>query len=134
MRAMNSKIGQQVTLTLKNTSPARQAGDSEFYEITGTVLNPLHKGCYKEPDQDMFFLSVPHTEVSIRAISIKKVLKINGAPVDHAPQEVKTWKVKGTKGDIYTVTRDTSGHYTCDCSGFGFRKYCRHVDEVKSSN
>jgi hypothetical protein len=40
-----------------------------------------------------------------------------------------TWKVKGSKGDSYTVTVG-SGKIHCTCSGFQFRKSCKHVKEV----
>jgi hypothetical protein len=40
------------------------------------------------------------------------------------------WKVKGSKGDTYTVSI-TNNQWNCTCSGFGFRRKCKHVDEIK---
>jgi hypothetical protein len=41
-----------------------------------------------------------------------------------------TWKVKGSKGDIYTVEKTEHG-MVCSCSGFKFRGRCRHISEIK---
>lgn len=41
------------------------------------------------------------------------------------------WKVKGSKGDSYTVTSQ-DGQWNCTCPGFGFRRKCKHIDEVKT--
>ena len=47
--------------------------------------------------------------------------------------EVLTYDVVGSKGDTYTVTNDR-GSWTCTCAGFGFRRKCRHITEVKNAN
>lgn len=39
-------------------------------------------------------------------------------------------EVRGSRGDIYTVTRDGS-RLTCSCSGYKFRGACRHITEVE---
>lgn len=39
-------------------------------------------------------------------------------------------EVRGSRGDIYTVTRD-GGRLTCSCSGYKFRGACRHIAEVE---
>jgi hypothetical protein len=41
------------------------------------------------------------------------------------------WKIKGSKGDVYTV-REVSPHiYTCDCPHYTYRKQiCKHIREV----
>jgi len=44
----------------------------------------------------------------------------------------ETWEVLGSKGNRYTVSRD-SGRWSCTCPGHGFRGRCRHVDEVSAS-
>ena len=43
-----------------------------------------------------------------------------------------TWQVKNSKGTgHYTVTFDKSG-WSCDCTGYSFRRKCRHIDEAKT--
>ena len=44
--------------------------------------------------------------------------------------ETKYWRVQGSK-TTYTVTRDESGKYSCECVGFKFRKYCKHIKKIK---
>ena len=53
----------------------------------------------------------------------------------NAPQlvEVRTYEVQGSKGNTYTVV-DNKGTWTCTCPGFGFRRKCRHITEVKNAN
>jgi hypothetical protein len=42
--------------------------------------------------------------------------------------EGRTWVVKGSKGDEYTIT-EHSGNLSCTCSGFRFRGDCKHVKD-----
>jgi len=51
-------------------------------------------------------------------------------------QEVKSasdwvWSIENSKKNgYYTVTFDKRG-WNCSCSGFGFRRKCRHIEEAK---
>ena len=55
----------------------------------------------------------------------------------YKPREIKpvagekVWQVEGSKGNIYTV-RLSNGSYSCTCPGFGFRRKCRHITEIKN--
>lgn len=51
-------------------------------------------------------------------------------PADTKPTD-KTWEVKGSKGDVYTVSQ-LGALWTCTCSGYKFRGKCKHVDEIKA--
>ena len=42
----------------------------------------------------------------------------------------KTWSVKGSTGSIYTV-KLAGGSYSCSCAGFGYRRKCRHITEIR---
>ena len=44
----------------------------------------------------------------------------------------KTYKVKGSKGNVYSVVNDM-GFWTCSCPahGFGRGKDCKHITEIK---
>jgi len=46
------------------------------------------------------------------------------------PSGTKSWEVSGSKGAKYTV-RLANGSYTCTCTGFGFRRRCKHIEGVK---
>ena len=45
----------------------------------------------------------------------------------------RVWAVKGSKGAHYTV-RANQGRYTCTCPGFGCRRKCKHIEQVKKEN
>jgi len=45
----------------------------------------------------------------------------------------KVYKVKSSKGNKeYDVNMNISGSLECSCPGYGFRRRCRHIEEVKS--
>lgn len=46
----------------------------------------------------------------------------------------KVYKVMSSKGDKeYQVQMNASGSLECECPGYGFRRRCRHIDQVTSS-
>jgi hypothetical protein len=47
-------------------------------------------------------------------------------------QTPETHRVIGSKGDIYTVTKDTKGNYSCNCWGYKRAKdgKCKHIKTV----
>ena len=67
----------------------------------------------------------------VRVINLKLVRDISYSSGSSTAVDasVKTWEVKGSRGDRYLVTRDQQG-YSCDCKGFQFRRNCRHVQEA----
>jgi len=44
----------------------------------------------------------------------------------------KTWQVTGSKGNSYQVSV-SSNRWHCTCAGFGFRRKCTHIDQIKRS-
>ena len=48
-------------------------------------------------------------------------------------EENEEWQVTGSKGNLYTV-KMRSGLYSCTCPGFGFRRKCKHVTNIKLTN
>ena len=47
--------------------------------------------------------------------------------------DMEYWEIKGSTS-TYIVTKNLTGQFNCDCTGFRFRKYCKHVNEAKRSN
>ena len=45
----------------------------------------------------------------------------------------QSWAVKGSKGNEYKVSV-TDGVWSCTCAGFGFRRKCRHIQEIKDAS
>ena len=42
-----------------------------------------------------------------------------------------SWEVIGSKGAKYTV-KCRQGAYSCTCAGFGWRRKCKHVEQIKA--
>jgi hypothetical protein len=78
----------------------------------------------------------------VRVIEFDKVVKLNnqlihrdgkgGAKIPKSEsEEPKVIKVKGSKGNTYLITLFPTGKKTCTCPGFGFRKTCKHINELE---
>ena len=58
-------------------------------------------------------------------------------PAERKPEPVtgQSWKVRGSKGDEYTVTQHATDSrqifFSCTCPGYGFRRKCRHIKGIK---
>lgn len=94
----------------------------EFFEYEGEEVAVK----WLRPDQ--IALSTGNPEFPFRVISRNKIVSINNKPVEQKESQVKTFNVKGSKGDSYTVTIG-NGKSHCTCSGFQFRRTCKHVTE-----
>lgn len=95
----------------------------DFSVYEGTVLSP-----YKWLTPEQFCLSNDDPDWPIRVINAGRILEmdiINGTAKSVNSDLVIT-EVKGSKGDIYIVTRN-KGNYTCTCQGFQWRKSCKHI-------
>ena len=47
--------------------------------------------------------------------------------------DVRTYEVQGSTGNTYPVTQD-GDTWTCTCPGFGWRRKCRHITELKDAS
>lgn len=43
------------------------------------------------------------------------------------------WTISGSRGSAYNVSLK-GGQWDCSCTGWGFRRKCRHVEEAKNKN
>jgi hypothetical protein len=94
----------------------------EFFEYEGEEVQVK----WLMPTQ--IALSTGNPEFPFRVLDKSKIIAINNQAMKQ-DLSVKTFTVKGSKGDTYTVTVN-SGKMHCTCSGFQFRKSCKHVKEV----
>lgn len=69
-------------------------------------------------------------DTTLESISDYMVYKPRERPT--VPGE-NSWSVKGSKGNIYTV-KLSQGVYSCSCPGYGFRRKCRHITEIKNAS
>lgn len=106
---------------------------SDWFEETyiGTVL-PNHK----LTPTNSFVLNTPEdVNTKIREIDLGFVdglIYLDGSTTEkqQISNKVEVFLITGSKGTQYSVTK-TGNKYTCSCSGFQFRKKCRHIEEAK---
>lgn len=65
--------------------------------------------------------------------TLKDVNWISNRPKKEEPMIITTsrWPVVGSNGANYEV-RYEHGLWNCSCVGFGFRRKCKHIDQIKS--
>lgn len=95
----------------------------EFFEYEGEEVQVK----WLNPGQ--IALSTGNPEFPFRVLNRTTIVSINNQAVEQKESTVKTFTVKGSKGDTYTVTVNAGASH-CTCSGFQFRKSCKHVKEV----
>jgi len=69
----------------------------------------------------------------VRIIAREHIVKINGDTIEpkvSIPTTKRQFQVSGSNGNTYVVTVD-GAYKSCTCSGFQFRRNCRHIVEVK---
>ena len=71
---------------------------------------------------------VPVREISLDRVIALEFLDGQTAQKEQVKTDVEVKFAKGSKGNVYTVTRNGT-KYTCTCPGFVFRKHCKHVTE-----
>ena len=81
-------------------------------------------GWYKLPDDE------PTPELKDIGFYPWKAEKPNIPNIDSN----KVYKVTSSKGDKqYEVKMNATGSFECTCPGYGFRRKCRHINEVMGS-
>ena len=76
------------------------------------------------------WLEVPHDTTLDR---VDKYMVVDQRFTPAQSPDVRTYEVQGSTGNTYTVTQD-GDTWTCTCPGFGWRRKCRHINEVKNAS
>lgn len=124
-------VGDVVTVKVRNSlyhARDRYANGyvgPEFTEYTGEVV---HQKWYGD---DKIGLTTDMRHYPVRVIDKSRIVEVSGAKVDYVPVKSarETITVQGSKGNTYIVTKE-NGKATCSCPGYGFRKTCKHVQEL----
>ena len=124
-------VGNTVTVKVRNSlydvrdRYANGYVGPEFNEYTGIVV---HEKWYGD---DKIGLTTDMKHFPVRVLSRENIVEVSGAKFDYTPVKSsrETITVQGSKGNTYIVTKE-NGKATCTCPGFGFRKTCKHVQEV----
>jgi len=98
------------------------------HEITGEILNTIK---WLQPDE--IAVANPNHPNGFSILHKKNILWIKDLQGHKSTVKIdpdyKQWTVKGSKGNDYLVIRQ-KGQYNCNCTGFQYRKSCRHITEV----
>jgi hypothetical protein len=92
---------------------------SEFFTYSGNEVQLKHVGA------DSIALSTGILDFPVRVIPRAWIESIDGAAYTHTSSQTQTKIVKGSKGEEYVVTLGAKP--TCTCTGFQFRKTCKHI-------
>tara|TARA_B000000557_G_scaffold211467_1_gene177513 strand:+ start:541 stop:858 length:318 start_codon:yes stop_codon:yes gene_type:complete len=76
------------------------------------------------------WLEVPHDMTLDR---VDKYMVVDQRFTPAQSPDVRTYEVQGSTGSTYTVTQD-GDTWTCTCPGFGWRRKCRHITELKDAS
>lgn len=123
------KVGSQVRVTTRYRNHVLY-NTSEYVETTylGTVGS-----AHKLLSPNSFVLNTPNTpHFPKREINLAYVANIeymDGTKANKTASTDQIWAVKGSKGDVYTVTR-SNNQLSCSCVGFQFRRKCKHITMV----
>lgn len=91
----------------------------QFIHYTGNEVALKHVGA------DSIALSTGISDFPVRVIPRAWVISINGVAYTHTSSQTQTKIVKGSKGEEYVVTLGAKP--SCTCTGFQFRKTCKHI-------
>lgn len=124
--AVGTKV--KVTIHAKNDFYFRKS-DIEVQEYEGTVVKNFP---WQQPNT---MAMTGHADFPIRIIELKDVFDLQTADgtvgaKETVDNDVQSVEVKGSKGDVYTVTK-FGNKYSCTCPGFTFRGKCRHLEQLK---
>lgn len=91
---------------------------AETHSYTGDTVTVKHVG------SDSLALTTGNPEWPVRVVPRSWIMSIDGVPYSYSAAAV-TKTVKGSKGEVYTVT--LGARPSCTCTGFQFRKTCKHT-------
>lgn len=125
--------GCQVAITFEFPSYVIGSAKVSKTTITGVV----EKATKFTPPDFVRIVTDFDSPVRIREIPLNRITNLEYADGSIAIQEAvkdetQVWAVTGSKGSRYTVIR-TRNKWTCTCSGFQFRKSCRHIQELQNA-
>ena len=126
-------VGSRVAITFEFPSYVIGSPKVSKTTITGVV----EKVTKFTPPDFIRIVTDFDSPVRVREIPLHRVTNLEYADGRIAAQETvkedtETWSVAGSRGSRYTVIR-TRNKWTCTCTGFQFRKSCRHIQEIQNA-
>ena len=125
------KVGARVRVTTMypNTVVYRNSDNGYVtYTREGVVVQSIFRDPFmfavKTGDPDH-----PVSEYNAKSIHVVKIEVLKGSSMSVATDR-KAWKVKSSKGNKFYIVERVNGKFSCTCTGFEFRKDCKHIGAV----
>lgn len=125
------KVGSRVRVTTMYPNTYAYRGKDDNY-VTYTREGVVVQSIFRDPFMFAVKTGDPDHPVSEYNAKSQHVVRVDVLVGDSETVETKTkaWKVKSTDGKkFYLVTR-VGGKFNCTCTGFEFRKDCKHIGAV----
>jgi len=125
------KIGSRVRITTMYPNTYAYRGKDDNY-VTYVREGVVIKSIFNDPF--MFAVNTgasdhPVSEYNAKSQHLVKIEYVTGVAKNVAT-DTKAWKVKSTDGKKFYLVQRVDGKFSCTCTGFEFRKDCKHVGAV----
>lgn len=125
------KIGSRVRVTTMYPNTYAYRGENENF-VTYTREGVVVESIFKDPF--MFAVKTgasdhPVSEFNAKSQHVVHIEYIKGGATQVATDK-KAWKVKSSDGKKFYIVERVNGKFSCTCTGFEFRKDCKHVATV----
>jgi len=125
------KIGSRVRVTTMYPNTYAYRGKDDNY-VTYTREGVVVKSIFRDPF--MFAVETgapehPVSEFNAKSLHVVKIEVLKGSSTQVAT-DGKAWKVKSSKGNKFYIVERLNGKFSCTCTGFEFRKDCKHIGAV----
>jgi hypothetical protein len=125
------KIGSRVRVTTMYPNTYAYRGEDNNY-VTYTREGIVVKSIFRDPF--MFAVETgapdhPVSEYNAKSLHVVKIEVLKGSSAQVAT-DGKAWKVKSSDGKKFYIVERLNGKFSCTCTGFEFRKDCKHIGAV----
>ena len=125
------KVGSRVRITTMYPNHVVYRGDTNGY-VTYVREGIVVQSIFRDPF--MFAVKTgapehPVSEFNAKSQHVVKIEYVTGSATQVATDK-KAWKVKSTDGKKFYIVERVNGKFSCTCTGFEFRKDCKHIGLV----
>lgn len=125
------KIGSRVRVTTMYPNTYAYRGENDNY-VTYTREGVVVQSIFKDPFMFAVKTGAPDHPVSEFNAKSQHVVKIDvvKGETQQVATDTKAWKVKSSDGKKFYIVERVNGKFSCTCTGFEFRKDCKHIGAV----
>ena len=125
------KVGSRVRVTTVYPNTYAYRGEFDNY-VSKTREGIVVESIFRDPF--MFAVKTgdpdhPVSEFNAKSQHVVQIEYVTGSATQVATDR-KAWKVKSSDGKKFYIVERVNGKFSCTCTGFEFRKDCKHVGAV----